>query len=139
MPSHSVRRMVLTGIALLVVSVGAGCAGQSRGTAAPEATQDRLDSLRAEIQAMIADPTAGSERRCHAIAFGSKPCGGPWTYLVYSAEATDSLALARAVAEYNALEERLNREEGRMSDCSVVSPPAISHSGGRCMSGAGVR
>ncbi|MFW6040036.1 MAG: hypothetical protein ACOC9N_03055, partial [Gemmatimonadota bacterium] len=69
---------------------------------------------------------------CRAIPFGAKPCGGPWTYLIFSVERTDSAELASLVERYNAAERRLNELEGRMSDCSVPTRPTLDVRDGRC-------
>jgi hypothetical protein len=59
---------------------------------------------------------------CKYVAFGSKPCGGPWTYLAYNSEFDEELFLNN-VALYNANEEAYNSKWGVASDCSVVVPP----------------
>ncbi len=94
-----------------------------------------LDSLRTAVHRLVAEPVCESVQDCRAVAFGAKPCGGPWTYLVYSVRATDSTRLARAVARYNQREEELNREEGRMSDCAFVTEPELECRAGRCATG----
>jgi hypothetical protein len=61
--------------------------------------------------------------QCRFVPVGSKPCGGPWSYLLYSTVTTDSTALALAAQRYNAAEAQLKRQLGRVSDCSFVPPP----------------
>lgn len=105
------------------------------GTAPPADTSRRmatLDDLRAEIMRMVADLRAADVGHCRATPFGAKPCGGPRQYLVYSADATDSAALASAVSRYNELEAETNRREGRVSDCMMVTPPRVALVSGRC-------
>ena len=69
---------------------------------------------------------------CKSIAFGSKPCGGPMEYLVFS-NAVDLLQLQAMVAEYNQSEAAYNLQYGISSDCMVVSPPAnIGCVNGQC-------
>jgi hypothetical protein len=93
-----------------------------------------LADLRAEVMRMIADAGATDARMCRAMPFGAKPCGGPREFLVYSASTTDSSALAQAVARYNALDAETNQREGRVSDCMLVTPPAVALVNGRCTS-----
>jgi hypothetical protein len=90
------------------------------------------DSLRAVIEAARGEPGCTAEGQCRAIAFGAKPCGGPWSYLVYSTATADTLRLAEAVAAYNRREADLNREQNRSSDCLFVSPPQVACAGGFC-------
>jgi hypothetical protein len=59
---------------------------------------------------------------CLSIGIGSKPCGGPWRNLVYSAATTDSEKLDAAVADLNAYEAGYNQQEGLTSDCSLAPP-----------------
>jgi hypothetical protein len=77
--------------------------------------------------------------QCRTIAFGSKLCGGPWRFLIYSTASTDSVELAAAVAAYNAREAELNVSEGRYSDCSVPKEPQLRVVNGRCVALAGDR
>ena len=94
-----------------------------------------LADLRAEVMRMIGEATCSDVSQCRTIGFGAKPCGGPWQYLVYSTATTDSTALTVAVARYNSQEAALNKSEGRVSDCSVVSPPTLMRVNGRCVAG----
>jgi hypothetical protein len=59
---------------------------------------------------------------CDFLAFGSKPCGGPWGYLVFS-NAVDITYLTNKINNYNELEHQYNIETGAISDCMAVSPP----------------
>lgn len=112
----------------LIVTACAG--GQSSSVPAESSTQD-LDSLRVAIQQTIGE-AAEAPASCRLIAFGAKPCGGPWQYLPYSIEATDSVTLANLVDEYNSAEAKLNQQQGRISDCSVVQRPELVLEGGQC-------
>ena len=70
------------------------------------------------IASFPCDTTTG----CNYIALGSKPCGGPWEYLVYS-NAVDQSHLTEMVNAYNELEHAYNIEFEIFSDCAVVNPP----------------
>jgi hypothetical protein len=92
-----------------------------------------MDSLRAVVQGLVSEPTCDDVAQCRAMAFGAKPCGGPWSYLVYSVTASDSVRLGQAVAAYNAREAEVNRQEGRVSDCRMVTAPAVECRDGTCV------
>ncbi|NND70997.1 MAG: hypothetical protein HKN43_05410 [Rhodothermales bacterium] len=98
---------------------------------------DRADlaALEAEILAMIGTAEASDIAFCREIAFGSKPCGGPWKYLAYSTAVTDSIALADKVDRYNRWENDLNQRDGAISDCQFVTPPGVEIESGRCQLG----
>ncbi len=129
----------LVGIALVAACSCLGCGPKPEPSAehAPQqlAMQERalsLDSLRDAILAAIGEPRCSDASQCRAIAFGAKPCGGPWQYLVYSTAIADSAVLAATVADYNAEEARLNEEEGRVSDCRAVTHPRLACLEQRC-------
>ncbi len=88
-------------------------------------SEDRFDSLNEielEIENLINDSECGGNFECRYIAFGSKPCGGPWSYLIYSTS-IDTLKLERLVDRYNANEDIYNFECNVVSDCSIPNPP----------------
>lgn len=60
---------------------------------------------------------------CKFIAFGSKPCGGPWSYLTYSTS-IDTDRLEGLVNEFNEKQANFNQKWNITSDCSFVSPPS---------------
>jgi hypothetical protein len=92
-----------------------------------------LAEFHTEVMRLVGDATCSDVSQCRTIAFGAKPCGGPWQYLVYSSAITDSAALTAAVARYNAKESELNKSEGRVSDCALVAPPRLARVNGRCV------
>lgn len=95
--------------------------------------QATLSALRDNIVGMIGQPLCGGEGDCRYIAFGSKPCGGPWEYLIYSVSVTDSVELARKVNAYNDYEDMMNHKYGYFSDCGVPLPPSLSCENGVCV------
>jgi hypothetical protein len=72
-------------------------------------------------QLAISEPCTDSTG-CDYVAFGSKPCGGPWTYLAYSTSINVDLFLQK-VADFNAAENTYNLKWKIVSDCTVVDPP----------------
>jgi hypothetical protein len=117
---------ILSGLAACVPPVPAESAEVQAATAS-------LDVLRAEVRAQLGDPTCTITAQCRTIPFGAKPCGGPWSYLVYSVATTDSAQLAVAVDRYTAREHELNRLEERVSDCSLVTEPEVMCADGQCV------
>ncbi|MFN8358095.1 MAG: hypothetical protein U0Y10_26775 [Spirosomataceae bacterium] len=94
--------------------------------------QEKLSLLETEINDFIKDNACKPDRTCGTIGFGSKPCGGPWKYLVYSLSVEDVLTLTEKVNEYNALEKELNVKTNKTSDCSLVQPPRVACVEGQC-------
>jgi hypothetical protein len=59
---------------------------------------------------------------CNYIAFGSKPCGGPLSYLVFS-NSVNLNKLQEMVKNYNEMNKQYNIQTNAISDCMVVLPP----------------
>ncbi|WP_396195454.1 hypothetical protein [Flavobacterium sp.] len=83
-------------------------------------TQEMLDAKKAEVMTLINN--ASCTGACNYIAFGSKPCGGPKEYLLFSS-AVNLTQLEDLVAEYNEMEHQFNIQTNAISDCAVVLPP----------------
>jgi hypothetical protein len=83
-----------------------------------------LNQQKFEIEQMANSIPCTELTICDYVAFGSKPCGGPWTYLAYNTEIDEDLFLNK-VASYNAREANYNSKWNIPSDCSVATPPII--------------
>jgi len=88
----------------------------------------------AQVLSLIGELRCECVEQCRALPLGAKPCGGPRTYVVFSTVTTDSVRLARAAAEYTALEAERNRRTGAVSDCQFVAAPSLTCSQGYCVS-----
>lgn len=92
-----------------------------------------LTALQEEIELLIDSGICSENASCDYIAFGSKACGGPKTYLVYSTS-IDIVLLQQKAATYNALENAYNKKWGVISDCSYVLPPnEVTCINGKCI------
>ncbi len=120
----------LTFLSALLILVG--CA-RSRGDSEIDSSAPSLDSLRAVVLNLIDQPSCTSPEVCRTIAFGSKPCGGSWSYVAYSTQVTDSVRLSEVVAAFNDREKSLNQELGRASDCRMVTRPQVICQTGKCV------
>lgn len=105
---------------LLLLVSAFKCDDQKNMTCEDRGSQ--LKELGLKIQNLADASICNENFECRSIAFGSKPCGGPWSYLAYSTS-IDTLALTKFVDAYNKHEKLLNDECGRMSDCAIVNPP----------------
>lgn len=93
----------------------------------------RLAAMKQEILDFVGDATCTGSADCATIAFGAKPCGGPWRYLVYSKSSVDEEALKDLVDRYNRFNDILNHRHGWYSTCDVISPPATDCVDGHCV------
>jgi len=126
------RILALFSILFAVCSLGAVCCEDS-GEFDEAADRARLDSMRNHIQGLVGSADCSESAHCRNIAFGAKPCGGPWEYLIYSVTAADADELDDLVSEYNAFEGKLNKRYGWISDCSTPGLPQPVCRDGRCV------
>lgn len=106
-------------------------------TSCEEITTDNFDDLSIGEVAQLIDQEVGnapaeSLSSCSVLAIGAKPCGGPWGYLVYSKEESDTEKLKRLVKRYNELDEIRMKEEGYGSTCDYATEPTLSLENGSC-------
>lgn len=98
-----------------------------------EITQAQLVQQIAEIEALIEKGSCTSDGECKFIAYGSKACGGPQGYFVYSSN-VDEEKLMGLVEKHTRSEALYNQQKGIMSDCSIVpEPQAIKCQNGNCI------
>ena len=88
-----------------------------------EIEKEALKKLEQKIIAFADKSVCSEEFTCAFTGFGSKPCGGNWSYLVYSSSIDTTTFLAK-VDHYNTLEKEYNIKYGISSDCAIVSPPS---------------
>lgn len=98
----------------------------------------KLADMKQTILIVAGAASANDSTDCRYVGLGSKPCGGPWEYLVYSIVDTDTLLLLELVGKYNTFEDELNRKYGRVSDCSITPPPVVGLVNGRCVDLKGI-
>jgi hypothetical protein len=84
---------------------------------------ESLSELSILIENLANSSECGDDFECRYIAYGAKPCGGPWRYLTYSTS-IDTLQLQDLVEEYNSIEENYNMNCDAVSDCAVAIPPS---------------
>ena len=85
-------------------------------------TSAQLETKKQEIQNYINGFSCSASVGCGFIAFGSKPCGGPRTYLLFS-NSVNLVKLQEMVKTYNEMDKLYNIKTGAISDCMFVSPP----------------
>lgn len=106
---------------LLLLLIGTTGSCQNSEEIQEVSTQD-LDLQFKEITNLIASKNCTENSQCSYLAYGSKACGGPQGYLVFSSE-VDLGKLKELVENYTTAEATYNKQNGIMSDCGIVSPP----------------
>lgn len=103
----------------MFVGIFASCEQLS---AEQEITREQLDRQLAEIQSFIEEGNCSSDSQCKFIPYGSKACGGPQGYLIFSSN-VDEEKLKSMVEKYSQAEASFNKANNIMSDCSIPPEP----------------
>jgi len=122
-------KYILKTIALLAIVFS--CSNNSESS--EEAERIELDNLKTEIEQLITTGVCTENTDCDFIAFGSKACGGPMSYLVYSTSINVEL-LKEKVSIYNTNEAAFNIKWNVISDCMFLLPPtSVDCVNGECV------
>ena len=98
-----------------------------------EITAENLKKQLAEIQSIVNADSCSETGECRFLAYGSKACGGPQGYLLFSNK-VDVEALTKMVEDYNKAEDAYNKEFGIASDCMYATPPGkLECENGKCV------
>ncbi len=142
----STHRLVVCALLILPAwAIAAGCEGKTSidgddlggegGYGAEFAeVESELDDLRKRTKKLVKENVECSEdSECDALAFGAKPCGGPWEYLPYSKTSEGADELLETATELRELERQYNEETGVQSDCSLAIRPDTECASGTCV------
>ncbi|HEX7813177.1 MAG TPA: hypothetical protein VF460_14825 [Burkholderiales bacterium] len=113
--------------ALFLAALSAGQMAVAAGDAG------ELARLRAEIAEIIGAARCANLVQCRIAAVGTGACGGPAEYIVYSWMSTDKAALETKIAEYNFLQEDLQKEQQAAGACVELPEPVAACINGRCV------
>ena len=96
-------------------------------------TAKNLEKQLAEIHSVINADSCSETGKCNFLAYGSKACGGPQGYLLFSNH-VDVESLTTMVEEYNKAEDAYNKKFGVISDCMfITSPTQLACENGKCI------
>ena len=109
--------------AILLFGLVLSCSKSNSDENNKEKEGSYIFQLKNEIEKMAAASLCNEKAECKYVAFGSKPCGGPWSYLVYS-NSIDELSFLEKIEELNSKENEYNILYGIISDCSAPAPPS---------------
>src|SRR5690554_6853216 len=109
-------------VSQLIFIASFGCSNDDESLSCEE-RETILNEQRNYIRALAEASICSEDFECRYIAFGNKPCGGPWEYLIYTTS-IDTLEFENLVSNFNILEAKYNQECGAISDCMMVMPPS---------------
>lgn len=85
-------------------------------------TLSQLEAQLSEIRNFAGKGNCSQNGQCSYLPIGSKACGGPMGYIVFS-NSIDVAALKKMVDKYTADQRTYNIENNVISDCSIANPP----------------
>jgi Fe-S-cluster containining protein len=103
-------------------------------TLTPAVDDQKLEQLGKEIQDFAKNKACAGTDDCRTMAMGSKPCGGPTSYIFYALSKTVEKQLSEKVKQYTDFQKELNIKYNRTSDCLFLSPPTVDCLNGVCAS-----
>jgi hypothetical protein len=124
--------MIFRTIILLVLFLIASCTDLNPFLSGKNTSDVTIEDLALEIHQIAGDASADNIEQCRTHPIGAKPCGGPWAYLIYSAQNVDSDSLSALISRYDELDHIRNEEEGRISTCELISEPPLELDNGIC-------
>ena len=131
---------IALGIATAMLITVSGCIDSPVSSTAPgdltiTGLAQEMERLSKAAEELIGEAQCYSPDDCRTMGWGSKPCGGPATHLVYSAAETDVAQLQAVADRYHDVHEEHNAKTGAMSDCSALNfiPPQVGCVDGHCV------
>ena len=120
---------------LLVIALALPGLGACQAQHSPAATVSETaeDDLLARIRSAIGDASCTSDAQCRTLAIGEKACGGPQSWLAWSAVSTASAPLQAWASELAALARHRNQVSGRVSNCQYNADPGAVCEARRCV------
>ena len=89
--------------------------------------------LRNEISALVGPATCANLVNCRVAALGIDACGGPLEYVAYSWLSTEKVALETKIAEYNFVQEDVQKKIPAVGTCVTKPEPVATCVNRRCV------
>lgn len=96
-------------------------------------TRENIQKAHQQLQALTADPQCDSSAQCKVLAVGSRACGGPSSYLVYSNKTANEQAVEQLSKKITSLESQFNAENSMVSICQHLMTPGAQCVENKCV------
>ncbi|MEO9482612.1 MAG: hypothetical protein ABJG47_04175 [Ekhidna sp.] len=114
---------------ILSICLAFGCKEESAPPTSAELL-NQMEIINDQIEAMLSTSCSASSQ-CMVSAFGAKPCGGPWKYIIHSTN-MNLQKFRSLLVQYNSLNAQYNEVAGIGSDCSIANKPEVECVSGNC-------
>ena len=118
------------GSIVLVAAVNGGVCADEKAAAGAEA---ELTRLRNDVTALVGAAKCANLVNCRVAALGIDSCGGPLEYVAYSWLSTEKVALETKIAEYNFVQEDLQKKSPAVGACVTKPEPVAICVNRRCV------
>ena len=99
----------------------------------PSYASSERESLASDIKKMVADLSCDDSVQCKSIGFGSRVCGGYYSYIIYSTKNVYEVKLDQLAAKYYQLDKKHNESSNMGSICIVAYPRVAKCIEGNCV------
>lgn len=110
---------------IVLCALNVSCLDKNDKNAEEDELLEQIVTLEKEIDALISEALCEENKQCGYIEMGSKPCGGPASFKIYSSLNTDTTLLIEKSHAHIDLSKEYNALTGLTSDCSIEQPPAV--------------
>ena len=143
--SNSIKLGIVAVISITVILFFQNCAVQKLSNKVSK--QINIADKQSAIKSMktvdeIIRPSVADQQFCNAdvdcksVEYGSRACGGPEEYLIYSTaqlNATDEKKLLDLISEYNSYSDIIMKSQSSAGICSIVMKPNLSCINQQCI------
>ncbi len=94
---------------------------------------DDIKTAKAELNTLITDKQCDTSTQCRISAVGSRACGGPSSFVVYSTKSASEKQVAALSDKITKLESNYNSQKGMMSICQHLTTPSTQCVENKCV------
>ena len=95
-------------------------------------TNQSLNEQKAKLQELTANKSCDTSAQCQVIAVGSRACGGPSQYAIYSNKNVNSDTVQTLASDITVAEKVFNEKNNMMSICQHLEEPAAQCINNQC-------
>jgi len=92
-----------------------------------------IKTAKAELNTLITDTQCDTSTQCRISAVGSRACGGPSSFIVYSTKSASEKQVAALSDKITKLESSYNSQKGMMSICQHLTTPSTQCVENKCV------
>lgn len=92
-----------------------------------------IQAANTQLKTLTENTSCDSSTQCRVLPVGSRACGGPSNYLIYSTKHSNNEDVEKLAKHITSLESQFNAQTGMMSICQHLTAPATQCSDNKCV------